>query len=124
MIYPCISVTASLMLFVATPLLYVVTHALVESIPASMVPIPSFNSELPFSIFDAYNGASLLCSIVPPVVLSNPAAGSGGIWITVNTRSVFAHFCPWNDKDTNEQHPQRVSYQYPELLTVRGECYN
>ncbi|KAI6138888.1 hypothetical protein BKA82DRAFT_4229825 [Pisolithus tinctorius] len=83
---------ASFMLSGATPLLCVVTQALVESIPAFMIPIPSFNTELPFSIFDAYNRAFLLCSIVPPVVLSSPAAGaSGSPWALVLSSLVLAN---------------------------------
>ncbi|KIN93020.1 hypothetical protein M404DRAFT_605526 [Pisolithus tinctorius Marx 270] len=92
MICPYISVPASFMLSGATPLLCVVTQALVESIPAFMIPIPSFNTELPFSIFDAYNRAFLLCSIVPPVVLSSPAAGaSGSPWALVLSSLVLAN---------------------------------
>ncbi|KAI6038406.1 hypothetical protein EDC04DRAFT_3141556 [Pisolithus marmoratus] len=92
MICPYISVPASFMLSGTTPLLCIVTQALVERIPASMMPIPSLNAELPLSFFDACNRAFLLCSIVPSIVLSSPLAEApGSPWTLVLSSLVIAN---------------------------------
>ncbi|KAI6037002.1 hypothetical protein BKA83DRAFT_4170620 [Pisolithus microcarpus] len=92
MICPYISVPASFMLSGTTPLLCIVTQALVESIPAPVMPIPSLNTEFPLSILDACNRAFLLCSIVPPVVLSSPIAeASGSPWTLLLSSLVLAN---------------------------------
>ncbi|KAI6133909.1 hypothetical protein EDD17DRAFT_1829690 [Pisolithus thermaeus] len=81
MICPYILVPALFMLSSTTPLLCIITQALVESIPAPIMPIPSFNTEFPLLIFDMCNHAFLLFSIVPAIVLSSPIVeASGSPW--------------------------------------------
>lgn len=57
------------MLSGVVPLLYVAMQALVEALPT--IPTPSLNTELPLSFFDGMTRAYLLCSLIPPVVLTH-----------------------------------------------------
>lgn len=60
------------MLSGTTPLLYVLAQALVELIPVSALPMPSFDSEFPLAFLDGYTRAFLLCTLIPPVVAASP----------------------------------------------------
>ncbi|KAI6111096.1 hypothetical protein F5141DRAFT_1274426 [Pisolithus sp. B1] len=74
--HPYILVLVSFMLSSMMPLLCIVTQALIKSIPAPIIPIPSFHTEFPLLVFNVCNCAFLLCSIVPSVILSSPTAGT------------------------------------------------
>lgn len=52
------------------PLLYILTQALVDTLPS--LPPMAPHSELSLSILDGHTRAVLLCTLVPPVVLSSP----------------------------------------------------
>ncbi|KAL4065214.1 hypothetical protein V8B97DRAFT_1946104 [Scleroderma yunnanense] len=92
LICPYISVTPSFVLSGATPLLCVLIQALVEALPTSAVPIPSFNVEFPLSFLDGLNRAVLLCTIVPPIVLASPVSGlSESPWVLILGSFVIAN---------------------------------
>ncbi|KAI6123224.1 hypothetical protein EDD16DRAFT_1884070 [Pisolithus croceorrhizus] len=121
MICPYISVPASFMLSGTTPLLCLVTQALVESIPAPIIPIPSFNTEFPLSIFDACNRAFLLCSIVPAVVLSSPIAeASGSPWTLLLSAFVLANGGFFLVNLFSLLHPTAVAVSTPPELLPYG----
>ena len=69
---PYISVPPSFVFSGATPLLYVLGQALVEALPASAIPMPTFTTELPLSLLDGFTRAILLCTLIPPTVQSSP----------------------------------------------------
>lgn len=50
------------------PLLYIVAQGIVDLFPS--VPEPSIYTELPLALFDGFSRAFLLCTMVPPMVVT------------------------------------------------------
>ncbi|OJA21682.1 hypothetical protein AZE42_12687 [Rhizopogon vesiculosus] len=79
---PLLGVSPSFMLSGVSPGTYIAIQTIVEYIP--MLPSMSFNTELPLSFVDGFTRAMLLCSLVPPAVVTHvsPVIANGGFFIT------------------------------------------
>ncbi|KAF8431830.1 hypothetical protein L210DRAFT_3614453 [Boletus edulis BED1] len=67
---PLLGVPTSFMFSGVGPLLYILTQALVDALPA-LPPMGPY-TELPLSFLDGHTRAMLVCTLVPPVVLRSP----------------------------------------------------
>jgi hypothetical protein len=66
---PLLGVPPSFMLSAISPGLYIAAQAVVEYIP--VLPSMSLNTELPLSLVDGFTRAMLLCSLIPPAVVTH-----------------------------------------------------
>ncbi|KAG1729780.1 hypothetical protein EDB19DRAFT_1742388 [Suillus lakei] len=66
---PLLGILPSFMFSSVFPGLYIAAHAIVEYIP--VLPSMSLNTELPLSIVDGFTRAMLLCSLIPPPVITH-----------------------------------------------------
>ncbi|KIJ63273.1 hypothetical protein HYDPIDRAFT_29533 [Hydnomerulius pinastri MD-312] len=65
---PLLGIPPSFMVSGVYPVLYVLMQALVDSIP--VLPPMALTTELPLSFLDGHTRAMLLCSLIPPAILS------------------------------------------------------
>lgn len=72
MIAPFLCIPPSFVLSGVVPVLYTLTQAIVEYLPA--VPVPGPQTELPLAFLDGLTRAYLLCNIVPPSVTSSTSS--------------------------------------------------
>lgn len=66
---PLLGITPSFMFSGVSPGLYIAAQAIVEYIP--VLPSMSLGTELPLSIVDGFTRAMLLCSLIPPPVITH-----------------------------------------------------
>ncbi|KAG2138993.1 hypothetical protein DEU56DRAFT_801205 [Suillus clintonianus] len=66
---PLLGILPSFMLSSISPGLYIAAHAIVEYIP--VLPSVSLSTELPLSFVDGFTRAMLLCSLIPPPVITH-----------------------------------------------------
>ncbi|KAF8839888.1 hypothetical protein BDN67DRAFT_969420 [Paxillus ammoniavirescens] len=66
---PLLGIPPSFMVSGVYPILYIMMQALVNVIPN--LPTMALNTELPLSFLDAHTRAMLLCSLIPPAILSS-----------------------------------------------------
>jgi hypothetical protein len=66
---PLLGVPPSFMLSVVPPGMYIAAQAIVEYIP--VMPSMSLNTEFPLSFVDGFTRAMLLCSLIPPAVVTH-----------------------------------------------------
>jgi hypothetical protein len=68
---PLMGVTPSFVQSGVFPGLYIAVQAIVDYLP--YVPPPILEIELPLAVVDAFTRAMLLCTIIPPTVITNPS---------------------------------------------------
>ncbi|KAF9228797.1 hypothetical protein BS17DRAFT_724628 [Gyrodon lividus] len=66
---PLLGTPPSFMVSGLYPILYVMMQALVDTIPS--LPSMTLNTELPLSFLDGHTRAMLLCTLIPPAILSS-----------------------------------------------------
>lgn len=55
------------------PAFYTAMQAVVEKLP--WVPTPSYETEMPLAVWDAFSRAYLLCNLIPPMVTKHASPG-------------------------------------------------
>lgn len=87
---PLLGIPPSFMLSFVPPGMYIVAQAIVEYIP--VLPSISLNTELPLSFVDGFTRAMLLCSLVPPAVVTHASPVIASSPWTLLLSSLVCHY--------------------------------